>query len=314
MKNLFAVSALLAGSSAMATDGLKMGGFVDGAYKSAGAVSSFFLHDAAFYMGKTMGMGEVMLDLPVAYLAETAGNDFTVGFSKAQAYVNWKYDNGFRWKLGQFDALLGYEAADSADRVFAVAGSVSGMFGSTHTGLVVGYDMSDALGLDLLLANQQDKGFRNAGDNPFDWGFKLTTKSDSFTAAVGGVFNKNAGDNQAMGWTFNVMGETKTEMMTLALDVALKKAAAATGTTVNTAMGFMALADFELAENTTWGLRPEYVKSAETDAKADIKVATGPSFKMSKDFTVRPEYTFSKNMASGSKAHHDFVLSAVHRF
>ncbi len=322
MKKLTTLSAVLASSSAFAADGLKIGGFVDGAYQSGGSTSAFFLHDAALYLGKTMGMGEVMIDIPVNNSG--ASNTFTLAGTKAQAFVHWKYDNGFNWRLGQFDSLYGYEANDSADRIFAVSSNVSGLFMPyTHTGLKVGYEMSDALGFDVLLANTANQGKRPTGGAPFDWGFKLSTKSDTFTAAVGGLFDKAALTGTKMGWLFNVMAETKTEMMTFAIDVALRKASAATADTfTKTEMGIMALVDFELAEDTTWGLRPEWTQTyaanevaTATDTRSKlIKIATGPAFKMSKDFTVRPEYTFSKASVTGAKAHHDFVLSAVHRF
>ncbi len=307
------ISVMLLSGAAYASDGIKLGGYADARYNWANTTpntNNFGVAEGALYLGKTMGMGEVMVDLPFA--GGGATNTFTFATGMAQAWVGWKYDNGFSWKMGQFDGIYGFEANDSADRFFSVAGllkaghpTTAGLLKAghptTHTGLKVAYAMSDSMNFHFLVANPANSGTMTGG-NP-DFGVRLDTKMDAYTASLGALFSKAVGAADGT-MAFDLIVGTKMDALSFNLEGDFSKTGDAS------AMGFMALVTYGFSEMTKFGARLDWTKDA-ADAKM-LGLAVGPSFEMNKDLTVKLEYNMLK--PDGADSQSAIVLAAVHRF
>jgi hypothetical protein len=302
MKKIGMMSALLAGGAAFAADGIKMGGFVDAGWSwtKVGDANSnaFAFNDGAFYFGKTMGNGEVMVDMPLEIADLSAighGDHFLLaGAHKAQAYVTWKYDNGFNWKLGQFDYVLGFEAADSADRLMASEGIVSQMLpAETQFGTVIGYNVSDSMSFGLVVDNAEDNGAYNMG-------LTMAMTSDAFNLNAGFMMNNDDS------WLFDVNFGTKAGSIGLDFEGLFMNSGVEGA---DMAMGFLVQAEMEMSETMGLGLRGEFTKANDVNTMA---AAFGPHFKMTKDLTVRTDLEYMK--AGEGDAHLGAMISAVHKF
>lgn len=207
---------LLGGSLAIANDGVSVGGYVDAQYnwqntKDSGGtadldtnVNTFRFNEGAVYLGKKVGGAEVFVDLDLAGPAKSAGagfqntttaEDWTVGGSKSQAYVAMSYDNGFAWRLGQFDSLFGFEGNDTHSIKFTEHGLLWAAMPVTHVGLHGSYEMSDMFTIHGLIANPYDQGHMLNGN--LDFGLKINTAFQSFNWNLGVLIN--TGDHGATG-------------------------------------------------------------------------------------------------------------------
>jgi len=335
---LFAGAALL-GSAAFAADseGIKVGGFVDAQYNwvrqpSLKATNTFTIYDGAVYLGKSVGAGEVMIDIPFRSRTETelaagrtataagqsgVANDsaFVVGAEKAQAYVAWKYENGFSWKVGQFDSVYGFEANDSADAVFAKQGLIWGNIPNAsnptltltvptvHLGALMTYDLSELLGINLLVANPNPAGKMYDG-NP-DFGFKIVSKFDIFRASIGGLFTRVGNDK---GTLFDVIAGAQFGKLMTDLEVTFDKAATAGS---KTRFSGLVQLGYGLSDQLNVATRFEYSKLSTLKALA---WTTGPQWWFSKGFVTKLDYTLSTVDGVNKTTSHAINLAAVQKF
>lgn len=307
----------------MAADGIKLGGFADVGFGynktgSADAVKGFQVGQGAFYFGKTLGAGEVLVDLPFAYGPAIYGNSILAGFGNAQAVINWKYDNGFSWKMGQFDGAFGFEAADSIDRFFSDAGIISAALPTTHTGLGIGYKASDAMSVSFLVANPYNKGGVSNSATKFDYGFKVDTTSDAFNFSVGMLFSANtpatgvnagvanAGDYE---WTIDAVAGNKMGELSSNIEAYFHndKVASKTGS------GFGGHFDYAMNEGMDLGASVEWMKAASVAAPTTLDLRVGPKWNMSKDMNVRMAYGHSK-VSTATDADTSITLNVVSKF
>jgi hypothetical protein len=305
-KHLGLMSAMLIGGAAMAADGIKLGGFVDAGWmwkKATPDTNTFAIMDGALSVGKTMGMGEVMLELPLT-ASNAADNTLAIGGDETKAYVSWKYDNGFMWKMGQFDSLFGMEASRSADRFFSSKSKMYSLTPSNHLGLMVGYDFSDALGLGLALANPTGKGTMENGN--LDIAVKLNTKSDGFHVSLGALFSQAVGQDADM--AFDIIAGTKMDAMTFDVEAWISKPNVG-----DTGFGVLGMFTYGMDEMVSLGARVEWASKLYTEGDL-IGLAVGPEFAMNKEFKVRAEYGLQKYDVTGQDPTHMISLSAVHRF
>lgn len=319
-KQIGLMSAVLVGTTALAADGIKLGGFVDAQYHwEKDSTNTFGLGDGAIYLGKTMGMGEVMVDVPFAIgsgasidagggnMVELVAPGMMLGGERAQAWVSWKYDNGFMWKLGQFDGWFGFEGNDSVDRFFTAQGKVSSATPTAHHGLALGYDFSDAMGLMLFVGNED--GMAKMTTGKVDSGLKLSTSMDGFNASLGAYFTAAATEGSDM--MFDIMAGTK--MGELAIDVEAIISKPKVG---DTGFGFMAHLVYEMSEDMSAGARVEYLKDFAN--QEGFGLAVGPDWHLNKDFKFRLDYDLGQFKAAGDTADatttHGVTVSAVHRF
>lgn len=311
--SLMSGALLLSGAVGAAEgEGLKVGGFVDAQYswtKQTGPdASTFALHEGALYLGKTMGSGEVMVDIP--FKAGT-GNAVVLGEDKAQAFVSWKYENGFAWKMGQFDSLYGYEAADSVDSSFTSRGKLAGIMPVTHTGLQMSYEMSDLLGLHLLVANAYNNGAQTAGKSP-DFGFKLASKFDTFNASVGGLFFSEAGQK---GYLIDIIAGTKfMDKIKADINVSFDKLRDSTGLAVGTEsrLGTSLTLGYMMMEKLNVATRVDYLKVGTTKG---LGWAVGPQWELNQDASVKVNYILTRDDVAGTvTTEHKVAVAAVHKF
>jgi len=294
------MGAMFVGGAAFAADGIKLGGFVNPVYnwaKGTPATNTFGINDGAIYLGKTLGMGEVMVDMPFSSNVMGDGSvDIVAGFAKAQAYVNWKYENGFSWRLGQWDTPFGVEANDSADRFFSKAGGIKAHLPTVHSGLLIGYDFSDTMGLHLIVANPHDTGLMTDG-NP-DYGAKLSTNMDGMKAALGFLYKTPAvGDST---WLVDVVVGTQMDMLTADIQALIRK---------DSNLGLGLHLGYGVTEDMKLGVRFEYDKEGDANT---IGLGIGPKWTLSKDMTAGVSYYMAKPNVGDMT--HSAALSAVHRF
>jgi len=313
MKKLGLLGVVLMSGTALAADGIKIGGFADVGLtweKDGAPTMGFMVGEGAVYLGKSMGAGEMLLDLPFAYeggtIAGISSNNITAGFHQAQAYVSWKYDNGFSWKMGQFDSLYRFEGNDSWDRFFSNAGMLAGMVPVTHTGLLVGYKASDALGVHFLVSNHGAQGAQTANaDAKFDYGVKVNANTDMVNVNVGALFSAvdATGDYE---WTINASAGNKMGALSSTLEFTAVNHKAAS----KNDMGVGGHFEYAMDESIDLGASIEWKKNV-SDVKT-LELRVGPTFNMSKDLHVRLAYGYSK--ADSTDAAQTIGLNAVHRF
>lgn len=293
MKKLIAMGAMLAAGSAFAADGIKVWGGVDAQYnwvKTTPNTNTFNLNEGYFGFTKSLGAGEGVVDLSVK------------GFSKtSQAYVSWKYENGFNWKLGQWHSIYGYESVHSSDIRFSHQGMLYDAVPTSHTGLYAGYDFSDMLGLGFIVANPADQTGMTEG-NP-DFGVKASTKMDNVKASVGLLFSRSAAAGKST--LVDVIAGTTFGKLSVDANFILKKPDAG-----NSGIGFGGIFGYGVTDTVDAGARVEYTKDI-----APVKMlafTVGPQFKMSSDFTIKADYTFTK--PDGGTNGHAITVAAVHKF
>lgn len=249
-----------------------------------------------------MGAGEGVLDLAVARSASGQGLD--VGASPAsQAYVTWKYENGFSWKLGQWHSIYGYESVHSTDIRFSSQGMLYAAVPVSHTGLYAGYDFSDMLGLGLVVANPADTNFMANQGNP-DFGAKISTKMDNLKASVGALFSRPVGGTK--NFLLDVIAGTSFDKLSVDVNFLFSKP-----TGGSSGIGIGGILGYGLTDVVDAGLRVEYVKDLVVAGKM-LGLTVGPQFKMTSDFTVKLDYSMAK--PTGGTASHGVAVAAVHKF
>jgi len=302
---LIAISGMTV-SSAFA-DGVGASGFVDVqlGWDNTNDYTGTAVADGALYFSKTLGNGEVKLDLPFAINnADTAQLDVGVegdGIAPAparytgQAYVAYKYESGLRWKIGQWDTSFGYELNDSADLFFTDYGLLWNRNPVVHQGALVGYDLNSEMGLNFYAAAPSNAGtlLGSVAKDDLQFGAQFTYAGAIRLAT--GLLMTDA-DNMYFDL---VVGK---DIGSLVLDVEANGLKVAGG---DMTIGVLAHAVYNLSETTALGLRFEH----ETTGDGQTQLAVGPRFAMSKDLNVKFEYlnNFTNEVQS-------LTVSAVHRF
>lgn len=201
----FAFSALAITATAQA-EPVAVTGFVDAAYRTRSVLDSsqrgFFINDGALYLDHKSGDSEMKLDIPFSTGTTTldgvnnsfASNTINLFQYKGQAYIGYKLPFGVRMKVGQFDALFGYEANDSVERKFSGFDLVSYSFLSfTHSGVNFGYDLPMGISIDAVVGNSTNSDsstFSNPGgtegaDRKHEMGIIVSYKNAMFHGGVG---------------------------------------------------------------------------------------------------------------------------------
>jgi hypothetical protein len=297
MKKTIGILSAVALSSAAYAD-VNVGGYVDAGYSWVKDGSNAFgVNGAALHVGGTSGTTGFLVDYNVA----TSNLD--------QAYVSNKYDSGFGWRLGQFDRILGLEGTDSTTSKFASAAGVSNGLGltvNTHTGLLLSYDLSDALGLHIVVANGDTTG---SVDYP-GMGFRLDSKMDGLNAFVGGQFEGHTGNTA---YDLN-LGATSS-FGDIGLGVELLMSSTGVDDTAS-GLAFGLHADYAVGEmgvhaRLTWNNNKLGQPSA-ASPDATMNLALGVSQAMSEALTFRASYFLSD--LSGDPKEHAVGLAGVYQF
>ncbi len=247
---------MLCSVSAFAATGTKVSGFADAGFSYMSNGGKFFaVRDGAVYVSHSVGAGEVMVDIPFGTATNT-GSGIALTGDKAQAFAAWKYDNGFSWKLGQFDGLFGQEAIDTVDAKLVTGSTTTALVPTVHRGTIISYGFSDEMKLHFILANPQNIAAMTAVPAGFDYGAQFQAKFAGFDTYVGymsllghrgqpGVGRTGpASGSQAdgagtlfnveskgakPGSVINVMTDTEFAGMSFGLDISISKPARTTG-------------------------------------------------------------------------------------
>lgn len=261
--------------AADAGGGFKLGGFADGrfAWNSATSnTSGFSVADGAVRMSHEMGGSSFAVDLPF-FTAGAGNNTFSVGTTKAQAYVQHKYDGGIWWKLGQFDSVLGVDGNDTDEFFFTSASLMDQNIDlqMTHTGLMAGWAGS-GFGFNVMIAN-----LRNLGNNSTQQGLDLLGQ---LTFGQGNITGK-------VGFMFNFQGATNGHLLDASLGFKSGELMAD--------VGFMMLLGKTGTTNWGFNVAPVY--------QASDKLGIGARFSMTNvnsassfDIAAGPRYSFTKNL------------------
>lgn len=317
-KTLGILSALAISGSAFAD--VNVSGYLDAGYswsnKAAGGHNAFSFNEGGVWFTGKAGGSSFVADLDVGNAAFE------------QAYVSHKYDNGFSWSLGVWDTQLGAEANDSVNRQFLKTGLLWSLLPETETGLSMGYDLSEALGLQLWVVNDTTS---NSIKYPV-LGFKLSSKMDGMNARVGAQFFTKVDEvtsssgvsyaaNGETGYLIDVGADSKFGDIHVAANLLLKKDA---DKNAKSGLGFGVEGGAKLAEGTSFDVGVEWVNDkagklnkAETDPVSVIELRAGPRFEMSDALTIKADYTFKKNggdNAKNDKAEHEVGLAGIYKF
>lgn len=318
MKKISLLAVVLASGSAMAD--VSVGGFVDTQFSwgssTASKTNTFHLNDAAIYLNGSLGEYSAMVDIPFSADSTGASNTFTLGGTKAQAYVAGKYANGFHWNLGQFDALVGSEGKDTVDNPFTTLSDITKSFPMTHMGARLGYMITADWDFDVLVADPYNKSYKFKDNNDatddvmFDFGVRLKGKMPdmSISEFTGTFLMSNTGTVKP--WLFSgILGLDFGELH-MRGDGFLRN----TGLTgSDTIMGIGGYTLYDISSTASYGLRFTYVgKEPAAYGNNKYTLTTGPQFKLTKQFTAKVDYTLANSVADVKS--HAINLAGVYRF
>jgi hypothetical protein len=327
VKAVLLSSVVLSAGISQAAD-LKVGGFVDGQYQwdNKGLTNTFKIQDGALQLAQHVDNAGFVLDLPFHTNAGSMG--LFVGTDQAQAFVDVRYDNGGRWKLGQFDSIYGFESNRTVDLFFTRQGQLHNALPKTFDGLLLGYDASKELGINLMVANPADAPFM-AKQNPA-LGAQVTYKSDMGRAAVGYEMNKDSAANATSSLIDVVVGGN---FGALAVDL---EGDVQKTLSYDSGKGLLANVIYSVDDKLGLGVRGEYFKNwnvadasgaqvtfpaigtaAPSAVNKGMDVTVGPSYAMSKNLRVRADYTFTSITAvenTDAVKAHAAAVSAVYKF
>ncbi|MBS1983739.1 MAG: outer membrane beta-barrel protein [Bdellovibrionales bacterium] len=315
IKRYSVLGMLLAGSvaSAQGMGGTKVSGFAAPGFNwTKGTSNGFSLMDGALYISHSADMAEVFVDIPFASTGGTT-QAFTVGGAKAQAYVGHKMDMGMNWKLGQFDTTMGYEGNDAVDHMFAMSSPLVGMRPVVHTGFKVGYDFSDMLGVNLMIANS-DTNVPNAADRKYDFGARVAGKMDAMKFGIEWLYSEVAASTTRN--LFDITAGTKMGAMSADLDVAISKVK-----NVDTMFGFGLQLGYAVSDMLSVGARGEYMKAGALTATSLTKTfdfTVGPQYMVTKAFTLKADYSLKNEKldvsgATGTTTHY-INVAGIYKF
>ena len=316
------MGAMLLGSAAFAADGLKVGGYVDAGYSWAKAKSSvgsvevtapttntLHFNEAAISVSKDLGAGGAHILLPFNYDTVSGSQAVTFNGSNAEAFVSWKYDNGFSWKLGQFASIYGFEGKDSVDHRFTSTGLLFNVLPSTHAGWLGSYTVSDSLVAHILVANPAGQSTTAAGAGNPDLGFRLDSKMDSFHASVGGLFSHAVGSGKT-DWTFDVIGGTKAGVLNIDAEVVFQN---------DSRYGFLGQVGYAVSDATNVAAKLEYQVPVKDEKAKNMLLAVGPEFVMSSDLSVKADFNWKSSTKTPASVEekasgYGVSASAVYKF
>jgi len=278
------VSSLVIASAAQAEDGFKAGGFVDPQLQWAQQVGArAVLNDGALYLTKSLGDGMAMIDLTF--------NDLTVNGKaddfQSQAFVAYKYSNGFSWKFGQFDGIFGYERNDTVDSLFTNQGGVYALQPKVHQALLVGYELSKSLGVQAYVGGSDGTGLAGlvGAGNP-QIGAKVSF-TDAFRLGVGGYMEseKVAADASAM--FLNATAGMDFGDISLDAEYSMDN----TGVDgVDATTGIGVYAGYAMGDNK--------IVARWTSVGDVMGISVGPNFGMTKDLAVKVNVNYDMNSAT----------------
>lgn len=244
-----------------------------------------------------------------------------------QAYVGAGYDGGLSWKLGQFNRILGFDPVYRTQAYYSISNASQGFARGEHTGLLLSYDLSDALAVHFLVDHANDVGTNLSDD--LGIGFKVESKSDNMEVYAGVVFDSVEDEDSA--WDADLGLKTRMGNIGLGVNVALYGHGEDMGMAFGVA-GMMPLSEsqtlFGRIEWDNTGAGSDEVAAARNagflpagngklEEWSRLQVSAGLVTKMSDAFSVRTGVSFATFMgdnAEDTDSKFGVGLSGVYRF
>jgi hypothetical protein len=313
-------------SSANASE-TTVNGFVDGQYINQKLLTrnrSFLVFDGAVYVKKEMEKAHVYLDIPVS-VSGANSNTLAIATTQAQAYFGYKYENGFSWRLGQFDFLYGFVKKDSADRFWATNVVSGSGFWKTSLGLDLMYHC-DITGLDFhaYVAQPKNAGVKTADEN-YDHGITIARPGDLSFSVGARQWKPKA--TLHFDRTYQAIVGYKMDKLALTLGFAFRnnQSTKAVGNAVyfSTTYGFddkwaaglryeNTRKFTEIASGTVVGAQA--VTRASTHDKL-WQVTVGPKYTVTKSLVTRADFTYAvAEFGKDTTRPMSYALSAVYSF
>lgn len=201
-----------------------------------------------------------------------------------QAYVSLMPTEELTIDLGQFDTIYGAEVADSWANVNYTRGALYFLMQPFwHTGLRVGYQASDMVGLKFLVVNGVNSGFDS--DRAVDLGAQLAlTPSDEFSAYIGYYGSQAKPDGQTWSHFFDLVATANLEPVTLVFNADLGINDFAGSDESTTFWGLSLAARLALSSEWGIGLRGEYLSETAGDAAKELIEEGAPQAAPVSDF------------------------------
>lgn len=202
-------------SGAEVTKEFSIGGFayVQYQYLSETTSPGFLFHDKALYLDYKLERIEVGIDLPVR-----GGNaddmNFNLATEKAQAFARIKPVGTLEVTVGQFDAIYGFEAADSIDSPFTQNAATASLIPTVHLGAMAGWSFG-GFSLRGVITNPTDFGRLNERNPAF--GFQDGYEHDESFYITAGYYGHAQQDEIGVEQLYDVMAGLKWAMITFDL-------------------------------------------------------------------------------------------------
>jgi hypothetical protein len=299
------VSSLAIVSAAQAEDGFKAGGFVDPQLQyTQGVGASAVMNDGAIYMSKSLGDGTATIDLafgdfqfskfvglaiPGGNVSISEGLFGTTATAKSQAFVAYKYSNGFNWKFGQFDGIFGFERNDTVDSLFSAQGGVFTLQPKVHQALLVGYELSKSLGVQAYVGGSDGSGLaRTTGSGNPQIGAKVSF-IDAFRLGVGGYMETGRDAAEAEAGTMFLNATAGMNFGDISLDAEYSMDnSGVDGVDATTGVGVYA--GYTMGDNK--------IMARWTSVGDVMGITVGPNFGMTKDLAVKINVNYDINSAT----------------
>lgn len=309
---------------------IRLNGFIDSQYLFNTTQSlhrGFVINDGAIYVaGENAGL-DWKLDLPFR-MTGSGNSGFRFAESRGtQAYLGQKFAGGWKWKIGQYDSPFGLESNDTADIPFSRQGSVYySMMPYVHTGLGVGYDFSDSVGMNAFFQNPNDRGV--LGGNGVQYGFQFVLNQPKARFSAGVLMDTPAGLSQNVfadatgGFTLGAFTADLEFCYSIRNDLLNPETAAASN-----GIGVLGQLLYNHTDELSFGVRGEYVTqfavtdvrstASQTALKSQILVFAGPQYYLTKNIRLKGDYSLQLDQPFNGGASvllHGAQIGAVFRF
>ena len=305
--------------------GTSLSAFADAQFEwrdKANHSPGFFFNEGAVYLEHKMGIARAFIDVPFFGGTNAPGDaGFTVGTSEAQAFIEFNYDCGLSWMLGQFDTIYGFELNDTIDINFSKPGIVfGGALPTVHTGLLLAYN-KDMYGVKFLLSDPRNTSFLNdstatvPGGNNLEYGLMFSVNPSEMIST-------------SLGYLHHKVGRANTYLIDFLLGFNFERFAlnfefdARRGQIGKTGWGLMNHFIFNATDKLDLGLRFEIARELSTGIDTsganyrDMQLTVGPQYKVTEHATIKFDYSWLNAQAveNGTKEDtHTITLAGLYR-
>lgn len=229
-------------------------------------------------------------------------------FDLTEAYLDYIFDigRGLKIRFGKFVTSHGAEVIEALDNPnFSRSLLFNYAIPFTHTGIVIGYPITEQLNINLHIVN----GWDNTEDNNKSKTFGLNatySPSESFSLTTNLMYgpekNNNNSDNRFLIDIVTTFKPSKNLSFILNGDYGNEKASDINGKDADW-KGFSGIVKYDFSDNFSLAIRGEYFK--DTDG-----VRTGVSQEV-KEFTITPEFRLKSGIVIRPEYRHDWSTKKV---